>query len=365
MKSATLEDIQHLCEEVRTIVDAGLPLEGHLADAAAGQGRRLEQLAETISEDLRSGRSLADSLQSGQLGAPRMLSAAVAAGIRSGRLSDAVEMLGDTARDLIELRNRILQAVTYPVSVLVVALGLFCVFIRQFLLRVRALFDDPDVLPSDLFAWLTDLDAKYFWWPATVPVLVLLFAVIWFLSGRAQSLTFHGAERLLFLLPGVRGLIRDLQFYNLTRMLALLVDQQMPLPEALMLAGAATGSPEIDATCSRAARAVEAGNLEGPPRNHQWQPGELPPMLLACLHQPEVIGAGLTANDSGSRSGQAAERLSSIAGFYRRRLDLSLLWMKNVVPAAMFVLLGGGTVVLYSVSVFWPIAEVYRALSPP
>lgn len=344
----TLQDIEDFSLEVRALVEADLPLERHLANAGSGHGRQLQHLTQSISDDLSRGVSLEDAVRNGPEGAPRLLAAAIAAGAETGQLATSIEMLGDMAHDLASLRRRVFQALTYPLIVVGVATVLFCLFIRGFLARVRDLFDDPEAVPSAWLIRLTDLDAELWWWPLAIPVLALAAAVIWAASGRAAMLSFRGPERLLLIIPGIAGLVRDLHFYNLSRLLSLMVERQIPIPNALRLAGACSGSQHLDEACQTAAQRLDRGEPLASGEPSDWRPGKLPPVLFACLQQSALNEA------------QLRNRLSGVTGFYQRRLDLSLTWMKSVIPVALFVVIGGGTVVLYSFVVYWPVIEVYR-----
>ncbi len=157
-------------------------------------------------------------------------------------------------------------------------------------------------------------------------------------------------SRLLLLLPGVGGMIRDLRFYNLSRMLSLMVDRQLPLTDALTLAGACSGDPSLDAACQTTAIQVSTGGMPTPNPAESWSAGKLPPLLSACLQH------------SANNEEQLKLRLRSVFGYYGRRLHTSVLWLQNIVPIAMFVILGGGSVVLYAITVFWPVAELYFRL---
>ena len=348
--SITLEDIQNLSAEVGALVEAGLPLEANLADAGAGHGQRLENLTKQISDSLESGTPLDETIRQQNIGPSRMLCAAVAAGIRTGNLAQSVEMLGDMASDLVDLRRRILSAISYPMTVVVVALTLFCFFIRAFLARVYVLISDPTQPSTGLLRSLLEFDMKYWWWPYLLPAVGLLCLLLWVISGRAASMAFRGPEYILFLLPGVRGLVRDLQFYNLSRMLSLLIDRQVPLHEALRLAGASSGHRGLDFACDAVANSIQTGELPAAPAI--WTSGALPPLLHACL------------GHAGAGEDLFRERLRSVAAYYRRRVQVSSMWLRNIVPIAMFVIIGGGTVTMYAFSVFWPVTEIYRHVTP-
>ena len=143
--TVNLEDIQNLSVEVQSLAEAGLPLESHLADAGAGHSHRVQKLTQAISDGLSKGQSLENVVRSSVPGPQRLLTAAIAAGLKSGQLSDTTELLGDMANDLIEIRRQILQALAYPLVVLGTALLLFVGVYP----RVPETIDRPDCRSSD------------------------------------------------------------------------------------------------------------------------------------------------------------------------------------------------------------------------
>ena len=345
--SVKLEDIQNISNEVSSIVRAGLPLESGLAQSSTAQ---LSRLASMITKQLEDGVSPDKLVSDSPDHATRMLTAAVAVGVRSGRLADSIELMGNLASDLIGLRRRVLQSLSYPLIVLLVGILLFMTWIHWFLGKAYDLMTDRGST-GGLLPRLIEFDQHCWWWPLAIPIAVLLVAAWWTMTGRASSMAFRGPERILLLLPGVGAVVRDLQFYLLTRLLTQMIERKQPLHESLVLAGACSGSAGLEAACNRASRQVEAGVNAFPPVQ-EWQQGQLPPLLAACLNQPD-------GNEE-----LLIRRLEGIAGHYRRRLNVNLTWLRHVVPVAMFVIIGGSTVALFSLAFFWPVVEVYRSVLP-
>jgi general secretion pathway protein F len=121
-KSAiSLDELVALNDEIISLVRAGVPLERGLRSLGNDLPGRLGQLAGDLSDRLDQGQSLVDALDESRDGFPRIYRAVVAAGIRSGRLSAALEGLSATARRASELRRLIIISLVYPVIVLIVA----------------------------------------------------------------------------------------------------------------------------------------------------------------------------------------------------------------------------------------------------
>ena len=262
-----LEDVQLISEEIRWLVKSHLPLEPHLADAGKGHGARLARLTQSITDGLNRGESLDSLVRQEQNGVPRMLASAVAAGVRCGDLSTAIELMGDLAGDLVELRRTVLGAIAYPLTVVTCAWLMFVLLLQHYLLQIWSSMESLQISVNPVLRFLMECNAKYVWWPWLVPAVAVLLAMNWVISGRAGSMAFRGPELMFLLLPGVRGLLRDLRFSTLTRMLSLLVEKDMPLPDALRAAGACCGSRSLDAAAQEIARRIESG------AHSQHQPG--------------------------------------------------------------------------------------------
>ena len=333
-------------------------LEVSLAEAGQGRGARLERVAQSISEGLSQGRSLADIVADPSIGAPRMLAAAVGAGVQSGDLGMTVELMGDFAADVVDLRNNLLQSAAYPLTIVAVA-GLLLLLVVQhtlieFLNTVRSWQMQINPWLLSILEW----NERAPWWTLLIPLAGLLLIVLWTLSGRAAAMAFKGPERLLLLLPGVSALVRDLQYYTLTRMLSLLTERGIPLQDALCLAGGASGSVRLDRACRELASQVQRGHSLSDARGGVSPEGRaameggpgLPSLLRVCLKQIEQSEARMV------------HRLRSVADFYRNRLERNSAWLKLLMPIAMFIVIGGGCVLLYAAMVFWPVSEMYRNL---
>ncbi|MFN9719298.1 MAG: type II secretion system F family protein [Planctomycetota bacterium] len=368
----TLDDFQQLSVEIGHLVRAGLPLEQTLAAASGARGTRLLNVAETITRRLESGDSLTGIVSDPSLGVPRILSSAIAAGIRSGNVAVTIELMGSFAADILELRQRLISALTYPMTILATASILMMIFLANALQRV---FDSVQSLEIAIDPWLLKLlewNSRYPEWVLVFPAMGIMMFLLWLLSGRASSLTFRGPERLLLLLPGIRSMIRDLQQYTMTRMMSLLTERQVPLDVALVLSGGASGSRKLQLACDELAGEIRKGLSVGDrsqraisdvaPHGFQFRAAMsqlvtqkprrcfLPPLLEASLAQVDRHEARLS------------QRLRSVAQFYRGRLERNATWIRMLMPVVALIVIGGGSVFVYASALFWPVAEIYSGL---
>ena len=355
----SLDDMQALSEEISHLVRAGMPLEESLAQAGMGRGARLTHVMKKLSDGLNQGKSLPELIRQESVGAPRMLASAIGAGIQSNSLSLAVEMMGDFAADVIDLRNRLLQAAAYPFSVVLIASALLILFVQNTLELFLETIQSWNLHVNTVLMTLLEWNKAAPWWTYVVPVGLLILVGFWMVSGRAATMAFQGPEKIFLLLPGVRPLVRDLQNYTLTRMLSLLADRGITLPDALTLAGGASGSAKLERACNEVSAKIRNGdgisgsdsaNVPQGTVLHAQRRYSLPPLLDACLQQLQHSEDRLVL------------RLRTIADFYRNRLERNFAWLRLLMPFVMFVVVAGGCALFYSVMVFWPAAELYRHL---
>src|SRR4051794_25817358 len=124
-----LEDLIALNDEIAALVRAGVPLERGLLDVGGDLRGRLRAITTALGERMSRGESLPRALEAEGERLPRVYRAVVEAGLKTGRLSVALEGLTRSARGIAELRRAVGLALIYPLLVLVVAYTLFVSFV--------------------------------------------------------------------------------------------------------------------------------------------------------------------------------------------------------------------------------------------
>ena len=106
--SLNLDELAAINDELAALVRAGVPLEPGLARLGSEMPGRLGRRARALAERLQGGEALEDVLDDPRMGFPRMYTAILRAGQRSGRLAPALELFAETQAPSI------LQAVWRP-----------------------------------------------------------------------------------------------------------------------------------------------------------------------------------------------------------------------------------------------------------
>jgi len=342
----SIEQLIALNDEIGSLVRGGVPIELGLSELGGDSSGALQEISQALAGRMEAGATLSEALQAEDRRLPVTYRTVVAAGIRAGRLPAALEAISNYARELVDLRRRITLALLYPFIVLVLAYLLFGVFVVQMVRRMREtyeIFRFPLHWSLEMLSSVTEWISQWWW----VPLLGFVAIVVWWMTtGGARMLTFSGAARPLILVPYVGRISRYFQYANFADLLALMVEQQVPLPEGLRLTAEATGDARLRRSGIRLAESIERGEPAG---GHGDRRFGLPPFLywvLTC----EPTGKGLS------------KLLRHAASIYRRQgVNLSH-WLKIVFPLVSAVVIGGGVTVLYALSLFGPMAQLWNDL---
>ncbi len=342
------EDLIALNDEIAGMARAGLPLDQGLAALARDMGKgRLRQVTATLAADLRAGHTLPEALdrQGGRV--PPFYASLVAAGMRTGRISDVLATLTVYARTLANLRSIVVDAIFYPSVVLVfgvILFGFLCFFVLP---RFDVIFKEFGIrLPA-----ITELALAIGRQPLqrlVIPILALVFGLI------VLRLTLRFTERgrrlwarWVYALPIAGTLIRSARLAAFTDLLAILVDHEVPLPEAFRLAGEASSDPIM----AGAARQVHEDLSHGMPLGEVLRGRGLVSEWVAWM-------TGL-----GERRGSLGKSLHQVAEMYRQQVDMRAALLRTVLPPFLIICMAGLFVIFFVIAVMLPIIRLLETLS--
>ncbi|GIW86582.1 MAG: type II secretion system protein GspF [Isosphaeraceae bacterium] len=223
-------------------------------ESRPGIARSLVRLAELVEM----GRPLEEALRAPGVGLPDSVVALLEAGLRGGdpiRLLDGV--FGEASLGA-ELRRRIQVELVYPTIVLGTGLVVMGTLIGPILGKLRGVFLDFGMNLPWASAMILGLSHR-FSEPGAGVVWMLLGVVILVVVLIRLLLTAEERRWLMLSMPIVGRVGRHVAAASLCRVLAVLLEARLPLPEAVRLAGPATEDPFLAKACERAAARIEAG----------------------------------------------------------------------------------------------------------
>ncbi|MGQ0635711.1 MAG: type II secretion system F family protein [Planctomycetaceae bacterium] len=330
--------------QISELTAAQLPLESGLAAIAAEcPSRRVREALLNISERLSTGANLEEALR--YRGAPAELQALIQAGARSGNTAEILEQYVESVHMTSELRQSLWFGLLYP-AVLLGLLWALAIFVGYWAVPAFVkIFDGFDLdlpLPTLWLVTANTYFTRYGWHTllAVTALVVLVFGLLRLALGRVLF------RKFVCRVPVVGAILRSSAMARFTRLLALLVENRVPLQEALLLAGNASGDAEIAADCRGLIADVSAGEtLE----SAAFRCGRFPPSFARSLGWQE-------------RAGGLPEILRSLGDQYAGRVRLLVAVLQAILPPFVMLLLGAAGFFLL-IALFTPLIELLNKLS--
>ncbi len=347
----SLSDLVALNDEMAALVRSGTSLEQGLVDLGGEFPGRLGNLAARLGQRLQSGESLTRILAEDSTAFPPIWKAMVAAGIRSGRLAVVLESLAATGRRISEMRRTIGAALVYPMIVAALAYFVF-VFLVVFLAPILAnAFRNLTATSEPIvtwFAWLGDHAAWWIFWPPVA--LAVLLIVEWLQTRRGFQSSNGPVSRLIAMCwPTIKRSRRDARLAAFVEILSLLIREQTPLPEALVLAANASGDDGLRVSAVTLAERLGSGQ-------------SLSADDVRALKMPPLLGFMLA---TGANRAALADALAVTAAGYRERSTNAAARTAMVLPIVLTALIGGAVTLTLGLAMIWPIWRLLLQLGSP
>jgi len=342
-----LTDLAALNYELAALARAGVPMERGLRQMSRGD-RATARTTRQLQELLESGTALPEALEATEAGVPRWYRAVVAAGIRSGQLGKVLLGLNRQLASQIRLRKRVLEALWYP-AIIVTLVVLFVFWaIRVFQPRFYHAFysldrDDPTGSGwgwMHAMIWLSEVLSSPWFWVGTVAAMVVLY-LVW---RKVRHSTF--AERIVWRVPMVGPMCRDRAMSRFFAVLGILVEERLPLGEAVELAAEGSGSGRIIVECQHLRRDLDAGTALGPAMNER----------------PLFRGFAAWMSGHAQKQARLPDGLAELTQLHAeetdRRAALVIAWM----PPLALVLSATVAVAVFIVTMWGPMVAILQKL---
>ncbi len=343
----SLEQLIALNDEIAALARSGMPLESGLLGVGGDLPGRLGVITRNLGRHMEGGQSLRQALEAEGAALPSTYRAVVEAGLRSGRLPQALEGLAGFARGYVELRRAMGLAIFYPVIVLVVGYGLLVAFFLEMLPRLREAFDAFRVPMGSTIAALEGFAGWLPYWGPILPLALFVVGCLWVRSGRASAFQPGRIGRGLRWIPGLKGIFEWATAGQFAEWLALLTEHGVPWAEAIELAADATGDGRLKVAARHAADASRRGEALPPSLRGSCGFPPLLSWLLATAQTPETL----------------APALRHAADMYRRRAMRKASRVRSALPSLLLLIIGGSAAFLYVMALFVPWTRLLSGLS--
>ncbi len=331
--------------QLAELAKTGLPfapgLRAMAAELGGRRGRRAARALVRVADRLDSGVPLDMAMEMEGRRFPQHLRGLVQAGIRTGRLGVAMEEFVTLEQNRLALRRRIRLSLTYPVILFAIGTVILLLFYVILVPQFSKIFADfgADLPPltvlvircGDYHAWLG-------------------FAVCGLLAGAICLVRTLGwpaeAQEILDRIPIFGSIGRWAGAAEFARLAAVMLDQQVPLPDAFRLTALGMRRGDYRLACRDVAVQLEAGRpLWDCLAPHQQFPRSLRPFVQWADQTPS-LAAGFRA---------AAEMFESRARLYTTLFN-------RMAPPLVFIFIWS-LIGMTIIALFMPLVALIQKLS--
>jgi general secretion pathway protein F len=347
MTTASLDDFMAVNEQLAALIEAGVPLDVGHSQRETSSAKMLERINATIVRRVSRGETLVEALEGDDEDVPGAYRSMLQLGLRTGNLSAALDGSGRVAESVDESRFALESAIVYPLVVCLLAyLGLigFSLYLAPTLEGFREEGQNP---AGPGLRVLQGLRHTLVYWAPIPPILVAALLAGWLRSKSRRATTGESRGRLLGWLPGVSQIVFQQRAARFAGSLAELLDSQVPLREALVIAGDSSGAANLMEGAKLLAAAVQDGPL---PDDDGPIALRFPPFLRWALWHSDTSTGRV-------RALQIAARMYSEAS--QRRGER----LQTFAPMVALVLLAGTVTLLYGLALFVPVVEMLVELA--
>jgi type IV pilus assembly protein PilC len=326
-------------QQLAALLRAGIPiLQAISMLRKRAQSAGLSMVLADVEDKIRGGLALSAAFAAQGSIFPRIYTASILAGERSGALDEVLDRYVAYMRRSVTLRRKIRGALAYPTLLLLASFGMI-MFLTLFVVpRMSNLFEGfgKNKLPmltlivTGISGWLT----ANFWWVVPLAIIGLVALVLW-LRTPSGRLTL---DRTLLKVPLIGKLLQQVAVAQATRSLATLLAGGITLVDSWEISAESITNKEL----RRKSAAILPMVREGRTFTESLEAaGWVPELAL------DMIGVG-------ERSGSLREMLDEVAAFYDSESEVRLEQLTTTIEPAILIVMGG-VVVTILLSIYLPI----------
>ncbi len=342
-----LKPVAIFSRQMATMIDAGLPLVQSLAILARQvEHKGLQKILKDVRIDVEGGLPFSDAISKYPKVFNRLYLNLVRAGEVSGTLDMVLDRIAIFQEKDLALRGKIRGALTYPVIVLVFALGvtyfLLTTVVPQFAGILISLNAPLPLITQGLIATSNFLQNQTLLMVAIIAVLVIAYR--WYYAREDGR---RVIDRIKLKMPVFGNLISKAALASFSRTLSLLIKSGVNIIESLDITRGAANNAVVEDALLNAKNAVMQGEQMSQP-------------MAAAVEVFSPMVVSMVA--IGEETGGLDTMLDKIADYYDREVDEAVDQLTAAIEPIMIIFLGA-IVGLIVAGMFLPMFSIIGALS--
>lgn len=321
-----LRDVTLFSRQFATVINAGLPVVQSLAilqRQAEKQG--LKDALKKIREEVETGVPLSDALAKFPKIFNRLYVYLVRAGEASGNLDGILERIASYQEKQAALRGKLKSALTYPVVVLVIALGvtyfLLTGIVPQFAGILTQLGGELPLITRILMGISDFLLTK--WWLLILMIGGTVVGIgLFYRTNRGK----HVIDGALLKMPVIGNLIQKTAIASFSNTFGLLLKSGVNIIESIEITKGTAGNVIVEDVLEEAKHAVQRGEQ----------------ISVTLVNSPKVFPPLVSSMIAiGEETGNVDAMMEKIAGFYEREVNEAVESLTAALEPLLIVFLGG------------------------
>lgn len=339
------KQINTFTRQLSTLQDAGIPIIQSLnileSQTKKGLFRKIQN---NMITDIQGGDTLSGAMSKQPKAFDKLYVSIINAGEVGGALDIILRRLADYREKMARLKRKIISAMTYPVSVVVISLAIISGIMIKVIPQFSKMFAEMEIdLPGITLALVRISDFMVERWYAIFGIPVGIF-ILYKLIRRNEEYRFV-IDKMKFKIPIMGNIINKSVISKFVRTLSTLVNSGVPILDALNSVKDITGNLAMT-------RAIES-------MHNSIREGESIAKPLREANICELMVVNMI--DIGEQSGELDKMLEKVADNYDEEIDAAVDGMVSMIEPLMIVFLGGaiGTIVI---ALFMPLIKMMDSI---
>lgn len=336
-----LDDFLLFNQQLAALLHAGLPvLQSIQMLRQRSPNPKLREVLADVESRIKSGAALSEAFAAQGETFPRIYTASILAGERSGSLDEVLRRYVSYTKSMVTVKRKFRSALTYPIILLCASVILIAVLTTFVIPQFSAIYENVGTeLP-----WLTQvvvglsgtIRSNLYW---LLPSLIGAGVAVYY--WRRTENGRRTIDRTFLRLPIAGTLIRQLTAAQLARSMATLLAGGITLVEAFQIALASVTNRELLRVTEPALPKIREGK---PFTESLAEAGWVPEMAI------DMIGVG-------ERSGSLTTMLEEVAGFYDAETEVKLGQLTTFIEPAILITMGG-IVITILLAIYLPLLQM-------
>jgi general secretion pathway protein F len=343
-----LKNLTMMVRQLATLIKARIPLDESLsALVEQTDDSRLKSVLSQIRESVNEGRSLADSCKMFPRVFTPIYTSMIKVGEASGNLDLVLNRLAKFTEGQLELRNKVVGALAYPMFMAVAGVGI-TIFLFAFAVpKITEVFAGSKMALPTLTLVMIRISQfmSQHWLSVVLSLAGTFFLFRWYISTKTGRAKWDAVSLKIPVYGKMRRMIAVSRF---ARTLSTLIGSGVQLLDAIDIVKDVVENEVIRDALITSRESIREGNTIAAPLKAS---GQFPPILT---HMIAV----------GEKTGELEEMLNVVADAYDSQVDTSIQGMTRLLEPLM-ILVMGGIIALVALSIFMPMMELNNLGSMP